>query len=169
MQAQDRSRRVILGRVSGVYGIRGWIKVFSETVPRENILEYPTWYLGNGKTPRRLAEGRPHGKGVIARLEGCEDRDQAAALIDQQIAVRRDQLPPPSADELYWTDLEGLAVETQGGRSLGRVDHLIATAGNDVLVVKGERERLIPLLWDDVIKAVDFERELIEVDWDPDF
>ena len=82
---------------------------------------------------------------------------------------RGPQLPPPRADEFYWCDLEGLAVETQDGMDLGRVDHLFATGANDVICVKGERERLIPFVWGDVIKDVDFAEGRILVDWDPDF
>ena len=103
-------RMLVLGHIAGVYGVQGWIKVFSETEPRENILRYSPWCLGEARTPHALAEGRRQGKGIVARLEGCEDRDQAAALVGQAIAVRRDQLPPPAKDEFYWADLEGLAV-----------------------------------------------------------
>jgi 16S rRNA processing protein RimM len=160
---------LVLGRVSGLYGVRGWVKVFSETEPRDNILSYEPWYLGAAHRPRRLAEGRLHGKGLVVRLEGCENRDQAAALVGQEIAVRRDQLPPPEIDEIYWFDLEGLTVETLDGVSLGRVDHVFATAGNDVLVVKGDRERLLPFVWDQVVRDVDLELGRIRVDWDLDF
>jgi 16S rRNA processing protein RimM len=160
---------LVLGHIAGVYGVQGWIKVFSETEPRENILRYSPWCLGEACTPHALAEGRRQGKGIVARLEGCEDRDQAAALVGQEIAVRRDQLPPPAKDEFYWADLEGLAVETVAGKSLGVIERLFATPANDVIVVKGERERLIPFLWDDVIRDIDVERGVMRVDWDPDF
>jgi 16S rRNA processing protein RimM len=160
---------LIVGRVTGVYGLRGWVKVFSETEPRENILCYSPWYLGPSGTERVVAEGKRYGKGIIARLQGCEDRDTAAALIGAVIALRRDQMPPPGANEFYWADLEGLTVETLEGRELGRVDRLFSTAANDVVVVKGERERLIPFLWDAVIRDVDFERGVMRVDWDPEF
>lgn len=162
------SRRLVLGRIAGVYGVRGWVKVFSETEPRENILSYSPWYLGEDPTPRTVAEGRCHGKGVVARLNGCGDRDQAAALVGLAIAIRRDQLPPPQPDEFYWADLEGLDVQTLEGVPLGRVDHLFSTPANDVLVVNGDRERLLPFLWDRVIREVDFERGLMRVDWDPE-
>ncbi len=157
----------MLGRVAGVYGVRGWVKVFSETEPRENILGYSPWYLGEDPIPRPVAEGRRHGNGVIARLTGCEDRDQAAALVGLAIAIRRDQLPPAQPDELYWADLEGLEVQTMAGVVLGRVDHLFSTPANDVVVVTGDRERLLPFLWDSVIREVDIERGLMRVDWDP--
>jgi len=160
---------LVVGRITGLYGVRGWVKVFSETDPRENVLRYSPWYIGEAQRPQTLAEGERHGKGIVARLSGYEDRDQAAALVGQQIAIRRDQLPPPGEGELYWADLEGLAVETLDGEALGVIDRLFATAANDVMVVAGERERLIPLLWDNVVRDVDFEQGVMRVDWDADF
>lgn len=161
--------RVLVGRIAGVYGLKGWVKILSDTDPRSGIVGYSPWLIGPDAIPCRVAESKQHGKGLIARLDGCEDRDQAAQWVGQEIAIHRTQLPPPRPDEFYWLDLEGLAVITTEGVSLGRVDHLFSTGVNDVLVVKGERERLLPFAWDDVIKDVDFERGQIEVDWDPEF
>ena len=162
---------MVVGRVSGVFGVQGWVRVFSHTTPREHILDYAPWYLEDrgGWEQRRLAGGQRHGKGLLARLEGCADRDQAAALIGRRIAVRRDQLPPAEPGEFYWADLEGLRVETLEGTTLGEVEHLFDTGANDVLVVRGERERLVPFAWGAVVKEVDLERRVIRVDWDPDF
>lgn len=162
-------RRLVLGRIVGSYGVRGWVRVLSETEPREAILKYSPWLLGPGHAPRQVIEGRAHGKGVIARLGDCDDRDQAASLAGQEIAIDRGQLPPSPADEPYWADLEGLDVWTLGGVRLGVVDHLFATGANDVLVVLGDRERLLPFVWGDVVVSVELERGRIEVDWDPDF
>lgn len=163
------AQRVVLGRITGVFGVRGWVKVFSETAPREGILRYSPWLIGASDRTLRVLEGRVQGKGVVARVEGCDDRDQAAALVNLEIAVTRDRLPRPSADEFYWIDLEGLEVRTLDGVRLGLVSHLFATGANDVLVVTGERERLLPFVWGDVIRSVDFDQRLIQVDWDPDF
>ncbi len=162
---------LLLGRVSGLYGVRGWVRVFSYTDPRTNILNYPEWYLRHrtGWLPHRLLEGRPHGKGIIARLGGCDDRDQAAALVSMDIAIRRDQLPEVAEDEFYWADLIGLRVETVDGVDLGTVSRLMETGANDVLVVEGDRERLIPYLWRDVVKRVDVASAVMIVDWDPEF
>ncbi|MGE5153998.1 MAG: ribosome maturation factor RimM [Bdellovibrio bacteriovorus] len=163
------AKRVVLGRIVGVYGVRGWIKVYSETEPREAILDYSPWLVGPSQAARQVIEGRRHGKGVVARLAGCDDRDQAALLVDQEIAVERAQLPPTAPDEWYWADLEGLEVWGPEGVRLGVVDHLFSTGVNDVLVVTGERERLIPFAWGEVIRSVDLARGRIEVNWDPDF
>ncbi|NEV60470.1 ribosome maturation factor RimM [Thiorhodococcus minor] len=169
MSGQTESSRIVLGRISGVYGIKGWVKVFSETDPREGILRYQPWLLGPDAEPSRVAEGKRHGKGVIARLEKCTDRDQATALVGREIAIRRSQLPPPRPDEFYWIDLEGLDVETGAGTALGRISHLFSTGVNDVMVVQGDRERLIPFDWENVVREVDFEHRRIRVSWDPDF
>jgi 16S rRNA processing protein RimM len=151
--------------------VKGWVRIFSYTDPRDNIVHYQPWQLhcdGSWRV-RQVAQGKRHGKGVIARLEGCEDRDQAAALIGCEIGVRRDQLPPTSPGEYYWGDLLGLDVVTAQNESLGRVDHLLETGANDVLVVVGERERLIPFVPGKVVTRVDLEAGVIQVDWDKEF
>lgn len=145
------------------------MRVVSETEPREAILDYTPWLLGAEARRWTLQEGRRHGKGLVVHLQGCEDRDQAASLVGQAIAVRRDQLPPPGPDELYWVDLEGLSVMTTAGVDLGVIDHLFSTGVNDVMVVRGDRERLIPFVWGDVVKDVDLEQARMLVDWDASF
>ena len=165
------SKMVPLGRIAGVFGVRGWVKVHSDTAPRDNILRYSSWYLKRRQDwePHKLLDGHPQGKGLVARLQGCDDRDQAAALVGCLIAVPRERLPALDPDEYYWSDLEGLRVVTVAGAELGRVSQLFATGANDVLVVRGERERLLPFVWNRVILEVDLEVGLIRVDWDPDF
>lgn len=167
---EDDQPRIILGRISGVFGVKGWLKVFSETAPRDNILGYPVWQVRrrDGWRDYRLLEGQPHGKGIIARLAGVDDRDQAAELTRCAVAVGRDELPPAPVDEYYWADLEGLAVVNLDGVGLGRVDHLFETGANDVMALKGERDRLLPFIAE-VVREVDLEAGRIEVDWDPDF
>jgi 16S rRNA processing protein RimM len=169
--SERASRLVIVGRVAGVYGVRGWVKVYSSTEPPEAILDYPSWQLRSGSDwrPMKLIEGRRHGKGIVAHLASCDDRDVARDLVGAEIAVPRGQMPDPGTDHYYWADLEGLAVRTVGGVELGVVDHLLETGANDVLVVKGERERLIPYVRGTVVTEVDLEQGKIVVDWDPEF
>lgn len=163
--------RIVIGEVVGVYGVRGWVRLRSHTEPAENLFDYAPWLIGRaGRWQEyRLAGGRRHGKGLVAGLEGIEDRDQAMRLMGAEIAIRRDQLPDSGPGEFYWTDLEGLRVLDLEGVDLGVVDHLIETGANDVLVVRGERERLIPFVRDQVVTSVDLTAGVIRVDWDPDF
>ena len=168
---EQAERRVVLGRVSGLFGVRGWVKIYSETDPREGIVSYSPWQLRvrNEWRPVEVESGQRHGKSVIAKLKGIDDRDAAAALIDAEITVSREQLPEAGEDEFYWADLEGLAVRTTEGVELGTVSHLIETGANDVLVVKGERERLVPFIREQVIRTIDLDQGLLVVDWDPEF
>ena len=160
----------MLGRISGLFGVKGWVKIFSYTQPREAILEYDSWYLQDQGKWRvaEVVEGKRHGKSVIAHFEGVDDRDQAAALIGSEIAIPRDQLPAAEDGSYYWTDLEGMQVVHRDGSDLGRVAYLMETGSNDVLVTKGERERLIPFVAEKVILDVDFDKGVISVDWEWD-
>ena len=168
-------RRVLLGRIVGVSGLQGWIKLESWADPREGIFEYAPWLLvreAQGRREEREVvplDGRAQGKGIVAQLPGVEDREQAQRLVGFEIYVPREALPPPGPGEFYWIDLEGLSVATVDGVDLGRVSHLFETGANDVLVVRGERERLIPFLRPDVVRDIDFTTGRITVDWDPDF
>lgn len=166
-----RSEPVILGRIAGVYGVRGWLKVFSETKPKENIFSYRPWLVRvDGEWQRlEVLDGRPHGKGLVAQLAGYDDRESARRLVGAPVAVQRQQLPPAAEGEYYWADLVGLRVVTPDGVELGRVDHLLETGANDVLVVNNGRERLIPFVQGQYVQQVDLDAGLIRVDWDPEF
>ncbi len=159
-----------MGRVVGLFGVRGWVKVFSFTDPRQGILDYDGWLLKRDGEwiEKAVLDGKRQGKSVIAQLEGIDDRDTAAEWIDSDIAIARDALPEPEEGSFYWTDLEGCEVATPQGRSLGRVAQVLETGANDVLVVRGETERLIPFVMHDVIVSVDIDNKSIVADWDWD-
>jgi len=163
--------RVILGRIAGVYGVRGWVRVVSETKPKDNIFDYNPWLinLDGSWQSIEVIEGKPHGKGLVAHLAGYEDRDLARKLVGAEIAIERERLPAAAEGEYYWADLVGLKVITLDGTELGVVDHLLETGANDVLVVQGERERLIPFVQGQYVREVDLGAGLIRVDWDPEF
>ncbi len=158
-----------MGYISGAQGVSGWVRVFSYSEPREQIVTYSPWQLRGDAGEEQSCEvtaGRRQGKTVVAKLAGIEDRDAAAALIGKQIYVDRRRFAATEEGEYYWTDLVGLQVYTEEGMRLGIVERLMETAANDVLVVEGERRRLIPFVTGDVVKSVDETR--IIVDWDPE-
>lgn len=162
--------RIVLGHVDGVYGVQGWVKLHSYTDPRVAILEYSDCQMKTADEwrPARISEGKAHGKGVIARIDGIDDRDAAALCIGAEIAVLRKDLPEPEDGHYYWADLEGLRVVHRDGAELGRVAYLLATGANDVLVVQGEREILIPFVPGSVVLEVDLSQGSIRVDWEWD-
>ena len=196
-QQDEASEKVILGRITGVYGVKGWLKVFSYTDPMEAIVDYSPWYIRAEKRKQspwkevKLKAGKRHAKTVVAQLEDCNDRDAAMAYIGTEIAIELQQLEAlKGKDEYYWRDLIGMRVINQQGIELGRVKSLLETGANDVLVVVPEearseeagpeesgssetgdekKERLIPWTMGNTIITVDQEQGVIEVDWESDW
>jgi 16S rRNA processing protein RimM len=167
----SKQQHVSVGKISGVFGVKGWVKVFSFTDPRENILTYSPWLLKKGDETKTInvVDGQLQGKTIVAQLAGVNDRDQAASLMGWDIFISQDQLPKAAKGEYYWSELIGLNVETIDGVQLGVVDSLLETGANDVIIVQGERERVIPFLQGQTIINVDLDAGKIIVDWDPEF
>lgn len=163
-----------VGKISGAFGVKGWVKVYSFTEPRANILEYSPLFLSRqGEWIEiKVSGGHLQGKGVVMGIANVTDRDQVQPLIGSELAIKKTQLEPVDEDEFYWTDLMGMAVETLEGEPLGIVDHLLETGANDVLVVKEKgqkQERLIPFVMDEIVTLVDLDNKLIRVDWEKDY
>ncbi len=179
MSDQASSGWLIVGKITGCYGIKGWVKVHSYTEPQENFLRYGGWVLkrrpgGGTREPIEFDAGRRHGKGLVAHIRGVDDRTLAESYRGLEVVVPGDSLPALEEGDFYWHQLEGLAVwcSTDAGQVLlGEVGYLIDTGANDVLVVKAgagsidDQERLIPYLPGDVVTRVDLEAGRLEVDW----
>jgi len=173
----QNSQETVIGRITSVFGVKGWLKVYSYTDPKEGILSYPDWTLDlDGKRiPARLEEGRRQGQAIVVRLKGIDDRDLTRTYCGAEVRVSRAELPELPEGEFYWFQLEGLEVFTVDDECLGKVHHLIETGANDVLVVQAtagsidQRERLIPYLPDQVVRKVDLAAQRLVVDWDPEF
>jgi 16S rRNA processing protein RimM len=161
---------VVMGRISAPYAIRGWVKIKPHTEYIDSLLEYPVWHVGrNGQWREyRLVEGKVHTQYLLAHLEGVDDRDGAEALMGMDIAVLRGDMPAAEEGEYYWDDLIGLDVVNAEGALLGKVSGLLETGAHDVLVVQGERERLIPFV-EVYVREVDLEARRILVDWGLDY
>ncbi len=161
---------VTLGYISGVHGLKGQVKVFSYTDPREAIFDYQPWLVGPEQKEVTAGEGRRHGKTLVVSLPGVDSPEQAREWMQAEIAVRREQLPEVDGS-FYWADLVGLDVVTTGGQPLGQVAKMLETGANDVMVVRGGpdgRERLVPFVMGRFVTRVDLEAGRMEVDWDPE-
>jgi 16S rRNA processing protein RimM len=159
-----------MGRISAPFGVRGWVKVQPNTAAAQNLLAYKTWWVEDGDEWRdcSVAQAKVHGRTVVAKLDGCEDRDAAFALRGKLVAVPRAELPGTQSGEYYWADLMGLAVVNESAQALGRISGILQTGANDVLVVTGERERLIPFIAA-VIRDVDLGTGVVRVEWGADY
>lgn len=172
--------RLFVGQVVGVFGIKGWVKIRSETEPRENIFNYsPLWLkTDRGITEVKFDRWQQQGKGLAAHVEGIDDRNRASELIKAEIFIDKLEMPKLSDGEYYWHQLIGLEVVSIGETNsilLGKIASMIETGANDVMMVKpcdgsiDREERLIPWVLERYIVSVDLDRSIVEVDWDPDF
>ena len=161
---------VVVGRVSGVFGTRGWLKIYSYTRPRENIMLYSDWTMVRvgGKSSSKILQHKKQGPGLVALLDGISDRDAAIEWVGADITIDRATLPPPAEGEHYWADLVGLEVRNLDGLVLGRIEQILATGANDVIVVQGSVERLIPYVADHYIIKVNLKSGEMLVDWHSD-
>jgi 16S rRNA processing protein RimM len=167
---------ILVGKIEGVFGVKGWVKIFSFTEPRQRILEYsPLFLKKKGQwIEAKITGGKKQGKSVVLALEGITDRDLALSQVGTELAIQRKQLKPTGKDEYYWSSLIGLSVVNLQDEEFGEVIELLETGANDVLVVKAKQgkesvERLIPFVLDEIVKNVDLDAQLIRVDWDSDY
>jgi 16S rRNA processing protein RimM len=159
--------RIVLGRIAGAFGVRGFVKIASYTDPPEQILAFQPWRMGDEDEVRHV-EGKRHGNAVVARLEGVGDRDAAAALAGHELWVEREALPALGEREHYRADLIGLEVVNLEGVPLGRIESFLDMPANPVMVVVGERERWLPVGKGQLLR-VDREQGRVTVDWDAEF
>jgi 16S rRNA processing protein RimM len=158
-----------MGRVTGPFGVRGWVKV-QPYGDASGLSVYRTWWIEseNGWIRRELESAQVHGEAVTAKFVGSDDRDAAAAYRGKEVAVPRSEFPEAAENEFYWADLVGSKVVNTAGEDLGVVVRVFETGANDVLVVEGDRERLIPFI-ESVVQQVDLAGRTIRVDWGSDF
>ena len=167
---------IVIGKIVSVHGVRGDVKIYSFTDPIDNLLEYRRWTLRRGDEVKQveLVKGRLQGKSLVATLKGLTEREEARTYADFEICIPRSELPQLTGDDYYWYQLQGLTIINQVEQVLGRVDHLLETGANDVMVVKpfdgslDDRERLLPYT-DQCVLKIDLEAGEMRVEWDADF
>jgi 16S rRNA processing protein RimM len=164
-------RVITVGKISGLHGLHGGVKVFSYTRPKEKIFTYCPWLLRieNAWMAKKIVSRGDKTKGLVAYLEGITDANQAKSLLGAEVAVQREQLAELPAGAYYWCDLINLEVIDGHGRSLGKIMTMQETGANDVMIVQGERVYLIPWVMHKVIKRVDIEAGRVYLDWDPEY
>jgi 16S rRNA processing protein RimM len=161
---------VVMGRVIAPFGIKGWVRLRTWTETEASLAGYATWWLEKGREwmPVELEDYEVHAKGVVAKLKGCDDRTAAEELKGRDVGVPREALGKAGKGELYWVDLEGFEVVNLEGVVLGEMAGRLDTVGNDVMMVKGEKDYLIPFVAA-YVKEVSPASRRITVDWGWDY
>ena len=164
-----------MGRIAAPFGVQGWVRVRPSTAAVSSLLDYPQWWVG-GEGDWQLcavAEAKVQGRAVIARLEGCGNRESAAALRGRLVAVPRAALPRARENEYYWADLIGLKAVALDGKLLGKIIEIRELPAHPMLVIRPEgttqdqdREDVWVPLVPQRLKAVDLAGGVATVDWD---
>lgn len=167
---------IALGRIRGVFGVKGWLRVESFTEPAENILSYARWRVSSRSGHRFFQphDGRWHGPGLVVQLATEDggliaDREAALALVNCDIEIQRRELPEPDDGEVYWSDLIGLHVIGIDGEPLGEVVQVTDNPAHPILTVQGEQTLLIPFVRGAIIDSVDLEAGEIRAQWAADY
>ncbi|WP_376689963.1 ribosome maturation factor RimM [Wenzhouxiangella sp. EGI_FJ10409] len=158
---------VVVGRFNGPWGVRGWVKVWSETRPPVAIFDYQPWLVGERGDPLGIEQWQQAGPRLVVKLRGVDTPEAAAALGRETIRVARSSLPEPESGEYYWHDLIGLEVVNLQGHVYGRVERMQETGAHDVLEIRGEEGGtvLIPFVTGEFVQDVDLAGGRITVDW----
>lgn len=138
-----------VGKIVKPHGIRGELKVVPYSGVAEDLRCYNEFYIGRGGRYEvyPVTRSHVHGAFLLLTLSVVGSRDAAEQLAGTELYVLKATLPALAVDEFYWHDVVGMAVMTEDGRELGRVEGLIATGANDVMVVTGlGREYLVPAI-----------------------
>lgn len=168
---QEIKSQIIVGRLGGAHGVRGWLKIMSYTRPKENIFTYSPWliYLNDKWQEIGIEASRQRGERLLVKISGIENPEDARVYMNCDLAITHEQLPVLDEGEYYWRDLIGLDVRNQDGINLGKIRKVTETGANDVLVINGAGENkksiLIPLVMDVYVKQVDLIARTIVVDW----
>lgn len=176
MKVTAAEEMLVVGKITGCYGLKGWVKIHSFTEPLENFQGFGGWQMMRRGVFESIEFDalKPHGRGLVGHIAGVDDRTLAESYKGLEVSVPASALPGLPHGEYYWRDLRGLQVWCQDGGNrvlIGAVDHLIETGANDVLVVKAcegsidMQERLIPYLTGNTVTRVDLEKGIIDVDW----
>jgi 16S rRNA processing protein RimM len=171
MSKAETEQKIIIGRFGSPFGVKGWIKVQSFTEPEENLLTYAHWYSPERDSWSLIKhdDHAKHGKGWIVHLVGYDSPEAVRFLASTDIAIARSDFPPLAEDEFYISDIVGFSAINVEGVTLGEVMGFIDSGAHELLVIRGEKEYLIPLIKGRFLKAVDKTKEQITVDWDADF
>jgi 16S rRNA processing protein RimM len=79
-------KKILLGYISGLMGVKGWIKVHSYTHPRENITEFKHWILilGDVEHVMDVESGRKQGRTIVAKFCGINDPDEISQIVSRE-------------------------------------------------------------------------------------
>lgn len=154
---------LMIGRVRKPHGVKGEILIDVLTEFPERIKPGKTVFIGEKKVEQQIETVRSQHEGLLLKFCAIHDRETAGQFRTALIYVRAESLPKLGNDQYYFHELIDMQVQTEGGEILGKVNEILETGANDVLIVKqAEKEVLLPFI-KQVVLAVDQKGKTITV------
>ncbi|GHC63229.1 ribosome maturation factor RimM [Neogemmobacter tilapiae] len=158
--------RILVGAVSGAFGVQGEVRLKSFCADPEDIASYGPLFTEDGSRSFKIRLTKAVSGGFGARLTGVETRDQAEAMRGLSLYADRSRLPRLPDDEFYHNDLIGLMAQDTGGAAMGQVIAVQNHGAGDILEIrplKGGETLLVPFTLANV-PTVDLTKAVIVVD-----
>ncbi len=162
---------LLMGKVVGVHGLKGALKVYSYAESMAIFEPDSLIRIRNARGRQKTFKiewTRSHKRTVLLALKGIENRNQAEALVESEIFIKKSCLPELEDEAYYWFDIIGLSVFTMDGKYIGKVESIFPTGSNDIYIVKNstkaaDSEMLIPAL-ESVVLSIDLKNKKMHVD-----
>ena len=123
------------------HGVRGEVRIQPWADEAAFLTRFRRFFI-DGKAVK-IQSCRVHKTMCIAALEGIDDVNAAMALKGKVIFIDRDDSSLPEGT-VFLQDIFGAKVVTEDGTEVGVLTDVLPAPAASVLVVKGEREILIP-------------------------
>lgn len=156
-----------IGKVTGVHGLGGNLKVWSFAESIETFRPGRTVLLkfeNEEGSSYAITRAAPHKKGILLNLKGIDTRSLAEDLVGKDILIDREQLPEPEENTWYWQDLIGLdVIDGKKGR-IGSITQIFPTGASDILVITRDSEETLVPMHRHFVKTVDIEKNTVTID-----
>ena len=156
------NKKILIAKIQAHQGLNGWLKVYSYSETKQKFSEYKYFFIQKDNNTIRLdIEDISIGKSIKVKFKNFNCREDSQDYIGEEIFINEDQLDVLEANQFYWKELIGLTAYLNNGKKIGIVSDIIETGSNDVLVIKGEEEILVPYIFGESVMEVVVEEKKI--------
>jgi 16S rRNA processing protein RimM len=150
------SKKILIAKIQAHQGLKGWLKIYSYSETSEKFSKYSYFFISNEENNyiQLKVEKIILDKNIKIKFENYNSREELEKYIGKYLYIENDQLDELEENQFYWEELIGLEVYLENDNKIGIVSDIIETGSNDVLVIQGNKEYLIPYLYGESIKKI---------------
>ena len=159
------TEKILIAKIQAHQGLNGWLKVYSYSESKKKFSNYKHFFVMDNNSYTHLdIEDIIVNKSIKIKFKSFNSREDSDQYVGKNLYVDREQLDVLENNQYYWNDLIGLKVYLDDGKEIGVLSEIIETGSNDVLVIKGDKEILIPYIIGESVKYINMEDKKIVID-----